>query len=244
MSELTIQPAQTEKTLDKKPATKKHQLPPLRYDYAALEPAIDARTMILHHDNHHGGYVKKLNEALEKFPEFQDKSAAWLLCNLDQLPASIKTAVHNNAGGHVNHSMFWNAIKPFSINEPKGPLRDAINRDFGSFADFKKVFEEEGAKVFGSGWVWLVCSLKNGANMQIITTQGHDNPLMQNLLPILLNDVWEHAYYLRYENRRPDYLKAWWNIVDWEQASACFEKRSLSLKEILTVENEQFLVAN
>ncbi len=241
MSELTIQPLLTEKKLDKNLVTKKHQLPPLQYDYTTLEPSIDARTMVLHHDNHHGGYVKKLNEALEKFPEFQNKSAAWLLCNLDQLPTSIKTTVHNNAGGHLNHSMFWRAMKPSGTNEPKGLLRDAINRDFGSFSEFKKCFEEEGAKVFGSGWVWLVCSLKNGANMQVITTSGHDNPLMQNLLPVLLNDVWEHAYYLRYENRRPDYLQAWWNVVDWDQTSNCFEKRSLSVSEILIAENEQFL---
>ena len=241
MSELTIQPVQAEKVSDKNLVIKKHQLPPLQYDYAALEPTIDARTMILHHDNHHGGYVKKLNEALEKYPEFQDKSATWLLCNLDQLPSSIKTAIHNNAGGHVNHSLFWRAMKPAGTNEPKEPLRDAIIRDFGSIAEFKKVFEEEAAKVFGSGWVWLVCNLKNGANLQVITTNGHDNPLMQNLLPILLNDVWEHAYYLRYENRRPDYLKAWWAVVDWDQASSCFEKRSQSVSEILKVENERFL---
>lgn len=243
MSELAQQPVQAEKISAINLVTRKHQLPPLQYDYAALEPTIDIRTMILHHDNHHSGYVKKLNEALEKFPEFQDKSAAWLLCNLNQLPTSIKTAVHNNAGGHLNHSMFWRAIKPSGASEPKGPLRDAINRDFGSFAEFKKCFEEEGAKVFGSGWVWLVCSLKNGANLQVITTAGHDNPLMQNLLPVLLNDVWEHAYYLRYENRRPDYLKAWWTIVDWEQASVCFEKRSQSVNEILVTENERFLAA-
>ena len=242
MSQLAMQPDATVKLATGNQSYKKHQLPPLKYDYAALEPTIDARTMILHHDNHHASYVKKLNQALEKFPEFQDKSASWLLCNLDKLPASIKTAVHHNAGGHVNHSMFWNAIKPFSINEPKGPLRDAINRDFGSLAEFKKVFEAEGAKVFGSGWVWLVCSLKNGANMQVITTAGHDNPLMQNLLPVLLNDVWEHAYYLRYENRRPDYLKAWWSIVDWDKASSCFEKRSQSVAEILNAENKLFLV--
>ena len=241
MSQLAMQPAAVIKVASDNQLSKIHQLPPLKYDYAALEPTIDVRTMILHHDNHHASYVKKLNQALEKFPQFQDKSAAWLLCNLDKLPTSIKTAVHHNAGGHINHSMFWNAIKPFSMNEPKGPLRDAINRDFGSLAEFKKVFEEEGAKVFGSGWVWLVCSLKNGANMQVITTSGHDNPLMQNLLPILLNDVWEHAYYLRYENRRPDYLKAWWNIVDWDNASSCFEKRSQSVAEILSGENKLFL---
>ncbi len=243
MNEISNQSLQSFAILEKKSERKRHQLPPLKYDYASLEPYIDQRTMILHHDNHHASYVKNLNEALEKFPEFQDKSAAWLLCNLVHLPASIKTAVHHNAGGHVNHSAFWRAIKPFSINEPKGLLRDAINRDFGSFPDFKKVFEGEGAKAFGSGWVWLVCSLKNGANLQVITTPGHDNPLMQNLLPILLNDVWEHAYYLRYENRRPDYLKAWWSVVDWDHASVCFEKRSQSLNEILANENEQFLAA-
>ena len=241
MNELTNEALQSSTKSTAKHATKKQQLPPLKYDYAALEPYIDARTMILHHDNHHASYVKKLNEALEKFPEFQDKSAAWLLCNLDQLPDSIKTAVHNNAGGHVNHSMFWNTMKPTSTNEPKGLLRDAINRDFGSFAEFKKCFEDEGAKVFGSGWVWLVCSLKNGANLQVITTSGHDNPLMKNLLPVLLNDVWEHAYYLRYESRRPDYLKAWGSVVDWDYASSCFEKKSSSLEEILTIENERFL---
>ena len=243
MTELNQKPLQEAAVSAKNLVFKKHQLPPLLYDYAALESTIDARTMILHHDNHHAGYVKKLNEALEKFPEFQNKSAAWLLCNLDQLllPTSIKTAVHHNAGGHVNHSLFWHAMKPLSINEPKGPLSDAINRDFGSLTEFKKCFEEEGAKVFGSGWVWLVCSLKNGANLQVITTSGHDNPLMQNLLPVLLNDVWEHAYYLRYENRRPDYLKAWWTIVDWDQASICFEKRSQSVSEILIAENERFL---
>jgi superoxide dismutase, Fe-Mn family len=243
MSELTMQPVRSATVSAKNLAIKKHQLPPLDYDYAALEPTIDMRTMMLHHDNHHAGYVKKLNEALEKFPQFQDKSAAWLLCNLEQLPDSIKTAVHHNAGGHLNHSMFWNAIKPHGANEPKGLLRDAINRDFDSFADFKKCFEDEGAKVFGCGWVWLVCSLKNGANMQVITTSGHDNPLMQNLLPILLNDVWEHAYYLHYENRRPEYLKAWWAVVDWDQASTCFEKRSQSVSKILTAENERFLTA-
>lgn len=243
MSELTIQPLQAKKSSTNNIMAKKHKLPPLQYDYAALEPTIDKRTMILHHDNHHAGYVKKLNEALESVPEFQDKSAAWLICNLDQLPASIKTAVHNNGAGHVNHSMFWTAIKPSGTNEPKGLLRDAIEREFGSIAEFKKIFEEEGAKLFGSGWVWLVCSLKNGANLQVITTTDHDNPLMKNLLPVLLNDVWEHAYYLKYESRRPDYLKAWWSVVDWDQASACFEKKSLSLNEILEAENDLFLAS-
>jgi superoxide dismutase, Fe-Mn family len=241
MSELTLETVQAENFPAQNLVTKKHKLPPLQYDYAALEPTIDARTMILHHDNHHSTYVKNLNEALEKFPEFHDKSAAWLLCHLDQLPLAIRSTVHNNAGGHVNHSMFWRAMKPSPKTEPKGSLLAAINRDFDSFDEFKKVFEHEGTKVFGSGWVWLVCSLKNGTNMQVITTSGHDNPLMQNLLPILLNDVWEHAYYLRHENRRHGYLKAWWTVVDWDQASICFEKRSQSVDEILRAENDLFI---
>ncbi|MBC7755917.1 MAG: superoxide dismutase [Bdellovibrio sp.] len=245
MSELTIQPVPQpvfEGVAIAAPiAIKKHQLPALKYDYAALEPTIDARTMMLHFEKHHGAYVKKLNEALEKFPDLQNKSAVWLLCHLDHLPTSIKTAVHNNAGGHVNHGLFWRAMKPCGRTEPTGALRDAINRDFGGLAEFKQVFEDEGAKVFGSGWVWLVCSLKNGANLQVITTTGHDNPLMQNLLPVLLNDVWEHAHYLSYENRRPDYLKAWWAVVDWDQASANFEKRSQSVSEILSADNALFL---
>lgn len=221
-------------------APKKHQLPPLKYDYAALEPYIDARTMILHHDNHHAAYVKKLNEALADFPDLQAYSALWLLCNLDKIPPSIRTAVHHNAGGHVNHSLFWRAIKPFSISEPKGALREAINRDFGSLAEFKKSFEEAGAKLFGSGWVWLVRGFKQDNKLRIITTSGHDHPCMQNLLPVLLNDVWEHAYYLQYESRRPDYLKAWWSVVDWEHATACFESNSTSVKALLTAENKQF----
>jgi Fe-Mn family superoxide dismutase len=224
-----------------KPEIRKHQLPSLNYDYAALAPYIDMRTMMLHHNHHHAAYVDNLNDTLENYPEFHDKSAAWLLCNLDKLPALIRTAVRNNAGGHVNHSMFWNAMTPFSIGEPNGPLRYAIDRDFGSFAEFKEYFEDEGAKIFGSGWVWLVCDLNKGASLQVITTAGHDNPLMQNLLPILLNDVWEHAYYRHYENRRADYLKAWWCVVDWDHASACFEKRYLSVNEILTAENKLFL---
>ena len=226
-----------------KTASKKHQLPPLNYDYAALEPYIDSRTMILHHDNHHAAYVKKLNEALADFPDLQGYSALWLLCNLEQVPAAIKTAVQHNAGGHVNHSLFWRAIKPFSVSEPKGLLREAINRDFGSLPAFKKQFEAASAELFGSGWVWLVRDFKQDSKLRIITTTGHDHPLMQNLLPVLLNDVWEHAYYLQYESRRADYLKAWWSVVDWEQAAACFESEIKSIDAILTVENKQFLTA-
>ncbi len=200
-----------------------HQLPPLEHDYDALEPYIDARTMKLHHDVHHAGYVEKLNEALEEFPEFRDRSAYWLLTNLDNLPKEIKTAVQHNAGGHINHSLFWRAMKPNGSDGPSGLLREAIIRNFGSVAKFKTKFEEEGAKLFGSGWVWLVRTPKGGGKLEVTVTFGHDNPVMQGNLPILLNDVWEHAYYLHYESRRPDYLKAWWSVVDWAEASHRFE---------------------
>ena len=221
---------------------KKHLLPPLKYDYAALEPYIDARTMILHHDNHHASYVKKLNEALANYPELQIYSPLWLLCHLDDLPPAIKDAVHHNAGGHVNHSLFWRCLRPFCIGEPKGTLRDAINRDFGSLPEFKKRFEEEGAKVFGTGWVWLVKSVEQNSSLKIVTTNGHDHPLMQNLYPILLNDVWEHAYYLQYESRRADYLKAWWPVVDWEYATSRFDTIVQNKHELLRLENEQFFI--
>ena len=219
----------------------KHHLPPLKYDYVALEPYIDSRTMILHHDNHHASYVKKLNEALEDFPDFRDCSALWLLLNLEKIPKEIRETVHHNAGGHVNHSMFWRAMKPGTTGEPKGLLREAVNRDFGSFADFKTQFEEKGSKLFGSGWVWLTRTRQNGGKLEIITTDGHDHPMMKNRFPLLLNDVWEHAYYLKYENRRPDYLKAWWSVVDWEQAAKCFERSDSSIEELLLAEDEHLL---
>lgn len=214
----------------------KHQLPPLNYDYDALEPFIDARTMILHHDIHHGGYVEKLNAALEKFPEFQNASALWLLCNLDKLPKETRIAVHHNAGGHVNHSMFWRAMKPESATEPKGLFRNALNRDFGSVEAFKSRFEEEGAKVFGSGWVWLVRTGGDDGKLDVVTTLGHDNPMMKDRFPLLLNDVWEHSYYLYYESRRPEYLKAWWSVVDWEEVSNRFELAKNSNEEFSRAE--------
>jgi len=219
----------------------KHHLPPLLYDYAALEPYIDSRTMILHHDNHHSTYVKNLNNALKNYPDLHDCSALWLLLNLEKIPKEIRDAVHHNAGGHVNHSMFWRAMVPSSPSEPKGILRDAINRDFGSFADFKKQFEEKGSKFFGSGWVWLTRTRHNGGRLEVITTDGHDHPMMKNRFPLLLNDVWEHAYYLKYENRRPDYLKAWWSVVDWEQVARCFERSDSSVEDLLLAEEEQLL---
>ncbi len=156
----------------------------------------------------------------------------WLLRNLDKVPAKIRTAVHHNAGGHVNHSMFWRAMKPGASAGPKGQLREAINRDFGSVAAFKTQFEEDGAKLFGSGWVWLARTAQDGGKLEVITTSGHDNPMMQDRFPLLVNDVWEHAYYLQYESRRPDYLKAWWSVVDWEEATRRFELSDDSAEEL------------
>lgn len=220
---------------------RKHVLPPLKYDYAALAPCIDSRTMIVHHDNHHASYVKKLNEALEMYPEFHDCSALWLLLNLEKLPEQIRLEVHHNAGGHVNHSIFWRAMKPSGSCEPKGLFREAIDRDFGSLANFKSKFAEAGAQLFGSGWVWLTRTRKNGGKLEITCTSGHDHPMMQNRFPLLLNDVWEHAYYLQYESRRADYLKAWWSIVDWDQANRCFERSDSTIEELLEIEDELFL---
>jgi Fe-Mn family superoxide dismutase len=215
---------------------KKHKLPALKYDYAALEPCIDMRTMMLHHDIHHGSYVEKLNAALEKFPELSNFPALWLLRNLNKVPNEIRVAVHNNAGGHVNHSMFWRAMRPSlksnAGSEPKGLLFDAIKRDFGSVEKFKTGFDEAGAKLFGSGWVWLVRTLQEDSKLEVITTSGHDHPMMQDRFPILLNDVWEHAYYLKYESRRPDYLKAWWEVVDWDEAARLFDLADNSAEEL------------
>lgn len=201
----------------------KHMLPPLPYDYAALEPHIDARTMALHHDEHHASYVENLNSALEKFPELHECDALWLLLNLDKVPHAIRTAVRNNAGGHVNHSLFWRAMSPHAGGAPAGVLANAIDRDFGSLEQFKVQFAEAGGKLFGSGWVWLARANQDSGRLHIHTTSGHDNPLMQGHFPILVNDVWEHAYYLNYENRRSEYLESWWAVVNWEEAARRFE---------------------
>ena len=201
----------------------KHELPPLPYAYAALEPHIDARTIMLHHDKHHASYVTNLNAALEKLPELQERSVEWLLCNLDKVPEATRTAVRNNAGGHLNHSLFWRAMSPKGGAAPTGSLGDAIKRDFGSFERFKSRFEEAGEKLFGSGWVWLARVQKDGGKLQVYTTSGHDNPIMQGHFPLLLNDVWEHAYYRKHENRRADYLNRWWTVANWEEAARRFE---------------------
>ena len=202
----------------------KHVLPPLPYAHAALEPHIDARTMTLHHDKHHASYVANLNSALEKVPELQGRTATWLLLNPGKVPEKIRAVVRQNAGGHVNHSLFWRAMSPTGGGTPAGLLADAIKRDFGSLEAFKARFDDAGAKLFGSGWVWLARAQQEGGKLQLTTTSGHDNPLMQGQFPLLVNDVWEHAYYLKHENRRADYLKGWWSVVNWEEAAGRFEQ--------------------
>jgi superoxide dismutase, Fe-Mn family len=202
----------------------KHLLPPLPYEYGALEPHIDAHTMMLHHDKHHASYVANLNSALEDFPDLQERTASWLLLNLDEVPEKIRTAVRHNAGGHVNHSLFWRAMSPAGDGAPTGLLADAIRRDFGGFEQLKTQFDAAGEKLFGSGWVWLARTRHDGGKLEVITTSGHDNPLLQGRFPLLVNDVWEHAYYLKHENRRADYLKGWWSVVNWEEAAIRFER--------------------
>jgi len=207
----------------REPVAAKHLLPPLPYEYAALEPTIDARTMMLHHDKHHASYVEKLNAALEKFPELQGHTPTWLLLNLIKVPQGIRTAVRNNAGGHLNHSLFWRAMAPTGGDAPAGPLADAIARDFGSIEKMKIRFAEVGEQRFGSGWVWLARTQLDGGRLQVFSTSGHESPLLQGHYPILVNDVWEHAYYLKYENRRADYLERWWAVANWEEAARRYE---------------------
>jgi len=197
-----------------------HELPPLPYAYDALEPIIDKQTMTLHHDMHHGAYVKNLNAALEKHSGLANRSAEDLVRDLNAVPEDIRTAVRNNAGGHVNHTMFWKIMKPKGGGDPGGPIADAIHKEFGSFKDFQAKFNDAGAKQFGSGWVWLAG--KANGEVQIVTTPNQDNPLSQELFPIFGNDVWEHAYYLKYNNRRPEYLAAWWNVVNWDEINKRF----------------------
>jgi len=204
-------------------ASSRHLLPALPYDHAALEPHIDARTMALHHSKHHAAYVAALNKALQAFPNLRHRSAPWLLLNPGKLPRAIRTTVRHNAGGHINHSMFWQAMSPMQGGAPGGALAIAIVRDFGSLAQFQQQFAEAGGKLFGSGWVWLVRTGQDGGRLQVCTTQGHDNPIMEGRYPILVNDVWEHAYYLKHENRRAEYLDGWWSIANWKEAERRFE---------------------
>lgn len=211
------------KNMDKKLYT----LPSLFYDYNALEPYIDAETMQIHHDKHHKAYVDNLNAAIEKYPDLFSKSAQDLLVNLNDVPEEIRTAVRNNAGGHVNHSMFWQIMAPNAgglstqAGEPSGKLAEEIKKTFSSFSEFQNKFNDAGVKRFGSGWVWLVQN-KDG-KLDIVSTPNQDNPIMDGNKPIMGNDLWEHAYYLKYKNMRADYLKAWWNVVNWQEVEKRFE---------------------
>lgn len=201
-----------------------YSVPPLDYDYDALEPHIDTLTMQIHHDKHHKAYVDNLNNALKENGDLQKKSLAWLLKNLDSISNSAtKTAIQNNAGGHWNHSFFWQIMSPTRSKKPKGTLAQAIIKTFGSFDAFKEKFNTEAKKVFGSGWAWL-CKDERG-NLVIISTKNQDCPLSQNLIPIIGLDVWEHAYYLLYQNKRPDYISNWWNVVNWDQAEKNFKSK-------------------
>jgi len=196
-----------------------HQLPPLPYDFAALEPHIDAQTMQIHHGKHHQAYVNNLNAALEKHPSLQSKSAADLIRDMAAVPEDIRTAVRNNGGGHVNHTMFWTLMGPNAGGAPTGAVADAIATAFGSFDAFKEQFAKAGVGRFGSGWAWLI---DTGGKLSIESTANQDNPIMEGKKAILGIDVWEHAYYLKYQNRRPDYINAWWNVVNWAEVARLY----------------------
>lgn len=191
------------------------KLPPLPYPEDALEKAIDAETMKLHHGKHHAAYVKNLNDALEKHPELKNRSVESLIRDLNNVPEDIRNTVRNNGGGHLNHTIFWQLMSPQGGGEPTGEIATAINQTFGSFDAFKKQFNEAGAKQFGSGWVWLVRNPQG--QLQIVSTPNQDNPIAEGSYPIMGNDVWEHAYYLKYRNRRAEYLENWWNVVNWAE---------------------------
>jgi Fe-Mn family superoxide dismutase len=192
-----------------------HQLPPLPYDAAALEPHIDAQTMQIHHGKHHAAYVNNLNAAIEKHPDLAGKSADDLIRNLSAVPEAIRTAVRNNGGGHVNHTMFWQIMGAGKGGAPTGAIADALAA-FGGFDAFKEQMNKAGVGRFGSGWVWLVDA---GGKLAIESTANQDNPLMDGKRPVFGIDVWEHAYYLKYQNRRPDYLAAWWNVINWDEVN-------------------------
>jgi len=200
------------------------EVPPLPYAYDALEPHIDEQTMHLHHDKHHQAYVTNLNAAIEKHPELSGKSPEELLKDLNSVPEDIKAAVRNNGGGHVNHTMFWEIMGPGG-GAPTGRLAEAINAAFGSLDALKAAVNDAGVKRFGSGWTWLVKTADG--KLAVVSTANQDNPMSEGHFPLLGNDVWEHAYYLKYQNKRPDYLAAWWNTVNWDAVSKRFEKSGL-----------------
>jgi len=194
-----------------------HELPRLAYSLDALEPHIDAKTMEIHHGKHHAAYVANLNKALEGHPDLAGKSVEDLLKNLAGIPEAIRGAVRNNGGGHANHTLFWDLMGPDGGGEPTGALADAIRRDLGGFANLKEKVQAAGMGRFGSGWAWLVAS---GGKLEVLSTANQDNPLSDGKTPLLGVDVWEHAYYLKYQNRRADYLSAWWNVVRWDKVAA------------------------
>jgi Fe-Mn family superoxide dismutase len=196
-----------------------HSVPPLPYDYNALEPHIDEQTMRIHHDKHHAAYVNNLNAALEKHPELAGKSVDDLVKGINTVPEDIRTAVRNNGGGHVNHTMFWEIMGPGKGGEPTGRVGDAIKSAFGDFEKFKTQMNDAGVKRFGSGWAWLIDA---GGKLVIESTANQDSPLMEGKKALLGIDVWEHAYYLKYQNRRPDYLAAWWSVVNWDAVNQRF----------------------
>ena len=196
-------------------------LPPLGYDYAALEPHIDARTMEIHHTKHHQAYVTNLNAAVEKTPELKDKSLEWLLQNLPSVPESVRNAVRNNGGGHWNHTFFWQIIGPKAGGDPSGSVGDAIKSSFGDFSKLKEQLNASGLARFGSGWAWVVAD--KGGKLSIESTPNQDTPVSDKKTPILGVDVWEHAYYLKYQNRRADYLAAWWNVINWGEVAKRLE---------------------
>jgi Fe-Mn family superoxide dismutase len=201
--------------------TMAYELPPLTYAFDALEPHIDAKTMEIHHDKHHAAYINNVNGALEGHAEFVQKSIIELVSDLGSVPQEIRTAVRNNGGGHLNHSMFWTLMSPSGGGAPGGELGDAIASTFGSFDDFKTTFGKAAATRFGSGWAWLSV---NGGKLEVTSTANQDTPVMEGVKPILGLDVWEHAYYLKYQNRRPDYVGAWWNTVNWDQVAENFKQ--------------------
>jgi len=198
------------------------KLPELGFAYNALEPHIDAQTMEIHHTKHHQAYVNNLNAALEKHAAFQKKEVEDLLSSLSDLPTEVQTAVRNNGGGHLNHTMFWQWLKPGGSKEPSGKLLDDLKATFGSFDTFKEQFAQAGTTRFGSGWAWL--AVDRSGKLKVYSTANQDAPIMEGNKPVLGLDVWEHAYYLKYQNRRPDYIKAWWNVVNWSAAAQAYEK--------------------
>ena len=197
------------------------EVPALPYAYNALEPYIDEQTMHLHHDKHHQAYVDNANAALTKHPEWQNKSPEEILKNINSVPEDIRTTVRNNVGGHVNHSMFWTIMKPNGGGNPTGRIAEVIN-NLGGFDAFKEKFNDAGVKRFGSGWAWLVRS--KAGQFEILSTANQDSPIMDGHFPVMGNDVWEHAYYLKYQNRRAEYLKAWWNVVNWDAINKRLEQ--------------------